>query len=319
MYFLLAILYVSDTWCSATIDIPLNDTPFAYSSALPANSYHRFCNIIYSQNGEDGILEQLIKELGIQKGTFCEFGASDGITSSNTYNLIKKYNFSGIAIEINSERYQQCIKNYSAFANVQVFHGAVLHSDKNNDLNAWLKRGNLPYDLDVLSIDIDCDDYYVWQQLTEFKPKIVIFETNPYRDPVYDELPRTPSQEYNNDLLQRWFPDRVALGCSFISAVKLGLNKGYIPVSYTGNITFVRKDLVHKLVEFPYTVSDDPYDYLHLYTALVLWNNKWYTNTGLILNVAIRDYYRTFKKKYIDLAWLNVRMHLILTNQCAHF
>lgn len=300
--------------------MPINDHAFAYRYALPQNTYHRYCKNIYSQNGEDGILEQLIKELGIAHGTFCEFGASDGITSSNTYNLMLNYNFSGMAIELDQARYQKCVANYALFPQVQVFQGAVMYDDLKYDLNAWLKKGGLPHDFDILSIDIDCDDYYVWERLTDFTPKIVIFETNSYRDPVFDELPRVPSHAYNSDPLTQWMPDRVAQGCSFISAVKLGLQKGYVPVAYTGNITFVRKDLVEQLHEFPYILSDNPYDYLTLYTHLVLWNNNtWMTNTGLILNVAIRDYYLVYNRAYIDSDYLNVRMQEILRNEAVIF
>ncbi len=297
-----------------TFDLLPTDQRFKYQFALPDNTYHKYCKNIYSQNGEDGILEQILKELEIKNGTFCEFGASDGLTSSNTYNLIKNYNFSGVAIELNELSYRKCVENYKSFPKVQVFHGAVLYNNKNNDLNRWLKRGNLPEDLDVLSIDIDYDDYYVWENLTEFNPKIVIFETNSYRDPIYEELPGKPSREYNIDLLKQWYPARIAMGCSFISAISLGLKKGYIPISYTGNIIFIRRDLIHKLREFPYKISENPYEYLTLYTHLVLWENEWYTNTGLILNVAIRDYYLKFNKKYIDTDWLQMRIREIQNN-----
>lgn len=313
-YFILPVLFISHTNYLGALEFVPTDQPFDYQFSLPQETYHKYCKNIYSQNGEDGILEQILKEFEIKNGTFCEFGASNGITSSNTYNLIKHYNFSGIAIESNKSRYQECVTNYRPFSHVQVFHGEVSYNDKNNDLNAWLKRGNLPNDFDVLSIDIDCDDYYVWENLTEFKPKIVILETNPYRDPIYQELPNNPSREYTVDLLKQWYPGRIAIGCSFISAVKLGLQKGYIPVSYTGNITFVRRDLIHELKIFPYIISDDPYDYITLYTHLALWDNTWKTNTGLILNVAIRDYYLKFKRKHIDLKWLNIRISQILNN-----
>jgi len=294
-----------------SLDMQPDDKVFNYSFDIPEHTYHKYCRNIYSQNGEDGILEQVLKELGISAGTFCEFGASDGITSSNTYNLIKNYNFSGIAIELDTRRFEKLKQNYASLEQVKVYHGGVFYNDPNNDLNSWLKKGNLPYDLDLLSIDIDYDDYYAWENLTEFMPKIVILETNPYRDPVYEELPGRASQEYNIDLLREWRAPLVAFGCSFISAVKLGLKKGYIPISYTGNITFIRKDLVHLLKEFPYIVSDDPYDYLTLYSHLAFWKDRWMTNTGLILNVAIRDYYLAFKEKHIDIGWLNMRMKQI--------
>ncbi len=274
VYIVLAAVFISsscypDNYLNELAFYP-SDSRLEYKFAVPSDTYHKYCKNIYSQNGEDGILEQILKELGIENGTFCEFGASDGITCSNTYNLIKNYNFSGIAIEPDSSRFVKCSENYKPYPQVQAIYGAVVHNDKKYDLNAWLKKGKLPRDLDVLSIDIDYDDYFVWENLTEFEPKIVIIETNSYRDPVFEELPGVPSKEYNIDLLKLWCPSRVACGCSFISAIELGLKKGYIPVAYTGNITFVRKDLVHKLIEFPYIISDNPHDYIPLYTHLVL-------------------------------------------------
>ncbi len=295
------------------------DDSFAYTFDIPNHTYHKYCKNVYSQNGEDGLLEQLIKELNIVNGTFCEFGASNGISQSNTYNLILNYNFSGMAIELDKHSYMQCVINYQQFPNVQVFHGAVMYNDSSNNLDAWLKRGGLPKDLDILSIDIDGDDYFVWKGLAGFTPKIVIIETNSYRDPVYDELPSQPSDEYNIDPLKQWFPERIAIGCSFISAVKLGLQKGYIPVAYTGNIVFVRKDLIDNLKEFPYIVSNDVYDYLPLYSHLVLWGNQWTTNTGLMLNVAIRDYYLQFNSKHIDVTWLNKRVQQLMINEIVRF
>lgn len=299
------------TYAAGQLDGSISDHTYEFKHPLPSNTYHKYCRGTYAQNGEDGILEQLLKELGVEAGTFCEFGAWDGVNGSNTFNLMINHKFSGMAIEADQARSQQCVGNYRSFPNVQVYNGLVLYNDKNNDLNAWLKRGNLPRDLDVLSIDIDGDDYYVWENLTDYAPKIVIFEINTYRDPVFDELPGAPSKEYNIDPLAQWHPGRIAAGCSFISGVKLGLKKGYIPVASTGNLIFVRKDLVSQLIEFPYILSEDPYDYIPLYDSMVLWSNKWYTNSGLILNKAIGDYYLEFRKKHIDVEWLETRMNAI--------
>ena len=149
----------------------------------------------------------------------------------NYYNL----NYSGIAIEGDKSRYDLCVKNYKLYPNVKVYHGMVVPFSSNKDqpqynLDKWLSIGDAPKDLDILSIDIDGDDYYVWDEMVEFSPKIVIFEVNSYRDPVFDELPNQPSTEYNIDLLKMQIPQRVAFGCSFMSAIKLGLKKGFILV-----------------------------------------------------------------------------------------
>lgn len=314
IFFLIICSQIIDI-CAQSSEIITSDTPIRYIYDLPQNTYHKYCKNIYSQNGEDGIIEQLVKELGIDQGTFCEFGASNGITSSNTYNLIKNYNFSGMAIELNHSSYQQCVSNYKNFNQVRVFHGAVLYNDKSNDLNTWLIKGNLPKDFDILSIDIDSDDYYIWENLTEFQPKIVIIEANSYRDPVHEELPGKPSQEYSIDILQNQHKQRIAMGASFISIVRLGLEKGYIPVSFTGNIIFIRKDLIHNLKQFPYKISNNPYDYISLYTHVVLWDNTWYTNTLMDFNVAIRDYYLKYNSKQYDMRWVKKRMTQILNNK----
>src|SRR5947209_3890120 len=119
IFFLFSAFYIVNISAHLLLVQP-TDAAFQYRFEVPQSTYHKYCKNIYSQNGEDGILEQLMRELGIVAGTFCEFGASDGITSSNTYNLIKNYNFSGIAIELDKARYERCVANYRSFPNVQV-------------------------------------------------------------------------------------------------------------------------------------------------------------------------------------------------------
>jgi hypothetical protein len=296
------------------MSINISDRIFSWRFPIPTDTYHKYCKNVYSQNGEDGILEQLLNELEITNGTFCEFGASDGIMSCNVLNLVKNRNFTGMLIEADETRYNKCVENYKSYTDIKVFQGYVLYDDDKNNLDRWLERGDMKNDFDVLSIDIDCDDYYVWENMKNYAPKIVIFEVNSYRDPIFDELPKKPSSEYNIDLLREQIPSRVSQGCSFISAVKLGLQKGYIPLSFTGNIIFVRLDLVVTLKEFPYKISDNPYDYVTLYTHLSMWNNEWFSNNGLIVNTAIRDYYLLTKQKYIDIEWLHKRFMEILNN-----
>lgn len=297
--------------------LSISDHTVRWPFPVPTNTYHKYCRNVYSQNGEDGILDQLLTELngGSGSGTFCEFGASDGVSSSNVLHLVKSRNFTGMLIEADEARYRKCVENYRSYPDVQVFQGFVLYDDAANNLDSWLARGNMKKDLDVLSIDIDCDDYYVWDNMKNYNPKIVVFEVNSYRDPIYDELPKQPSNAYNIDLLRQQNPSRVALGCSFISAVKLGLNKGYVPVSFTGNIIFVRRDLVEKLREFPYKLSNNPYDYVELYTHLSMWGNEWYSNNGLMVNAAIRDYYLSTNRVFIDIEWLKNRVREIGSNR----
>ncbi len=284
--------------------ISLSDIPIKYTGKIPKNTYHQYCSNIYSQNGEDGILEQLLKELRIQKGYCCEFGASDGISSSNTLHLVKAKQFTGLFIEGNKEFFEICKKNLSPYANAIVLNEMVTASN----LAGMLDSAKFPKDFDVLSIDIDSYDYEIWKMFESHRPKIVIIEANSYRDPIMEEYYQTPSSDYQEfDPLSFEKSDRIQSGVSFLPLVKLGLEKGYIPVAFTGNITFVAKEYVQNIKEFPSKLSEDPYDYIDLYTNLVLWekgNENWCTNGILMFNTAVRNYYMTFKKKIFDLEWI---------------
>jgi len=71
--------------------------------------YNKYRKNVYSQNGEDGIIEELLKRLNINNGWVCEFGAWDGIHLSNTFNLVKK-NFNAVFIEGDKNKYNDLLE-----------------------------------------------------------------------------------------------------------------------------------------------------------------------------------------------------------------
>ncbi|MGA2435368.1 MAG: hypothetical protein ABSG25_08785, partial [Bryobacteraceae bacterium] len=71
-----------------------------------------FKNNIYSQNGEDGIIEEILNIIPDKNKWCCEFGAWDGIFLSNTHNLIKNKDYSSIQIEADSTKYLELVNNY---------------------------------------------------------------------------------------------------------------------------------------------------------------------------------------------------------------
>ena len=93
---------------SNVISIPLLPNS---KEKLRYNIFSTFAKNIYSQNGEDGIIEELLKRLNIQGGWACEFGAWDGIFLSNCYNLILNKSFKGLLIEGNEKRFIVLKKN----------------------------------------------------------------------------------------------------------------------------------------------------------------------------------------------------------------
>ena len=64
----------------------------------------------YSQNGEDGIIGEICRRLGIAAGWFVEFGAWDGKNLSNCYNLVAHHGWSGVFIEGNPQKYEDLLK-----------------------------------------------------------------------------------------------------------------------------------------------------------------------------------------------------------------
>ncbi len=74
------------------------------------NFYNQYQSNVYSQNGEDGVIEELLKCLEIDNGWVCEFGAQDGKHLSNTFRLIETKRFNGVFIEGDSEKFKDLLK-----------------------------------------------------------------------------------------------------------------------------------------------------------------------------------------------------------------
>ena len=193
--------------------------------------YERYAKNIYSQNGEDGIIEELLKRLEISNGWVCEFGAWDGINLSNTFNLVEK-GFNAVFIEGDSDKYKDLLNTVEKHKNIIPLNAFVDHNYTENSLDNLLKQTNIPIDFDVLSIDIDSYDYQVWKSLQIYKPKIVIIEIN-------------SSVNTNNGV--HIHDSKNYQGTGFKPMFNLGIQKGYAFLLHTGNMFFIRRDLLNKL------------------------------------------------------------------------
>jgi len=193
--------------------------------------YNTYRRNVYSQNGEDGIIEELLNRLQIKNGWVCEFGAWDGIYLSNTFNLIQN-GFKGVFIEGDQVKYLDLLKTQTSYPQIVAMNRFVSHEHVADSLDNILKETNIPVDFDILSIDIDSFDYQVWETLTVYKPKIVIIEINSGIHPNVEDHIHTPG------LYQ---------GTSFLPTYKLGIEKGYTFVLHTGNMFFIRNELYAKL------------------------------------------------------------------------
>ena len=197
------------------------------------NFYNEYAKDIHSQNGEDGIVEELLKRLEISNGWVCEFGAWDGIHLSNTFALIEK-GFEGVFIEGDKNKYSDLLDTVKKYPNIVTVESFIDgNKDSKNSLDNVLKTTPIPKDFDVLSIDIDSYDYQVWDSLKDYRPKMVIIEIE--------------SGVHPNNSHSHIYKHGVYKGTGFRPMFDLGIKKGYTFVLHTGNMFFVRNDLFSKL------------------------------------------------------------------------
>ena len=171
-----------------------------------------FARNVTSQYGEDGIIEKALEVIGINDTWCVEFGSWDGKACSNTYYLITEKGYSAVLIEGNPKRYKDLLKTFGGNHRVIPLN-AFVGFDKENGLDSILKETDIPLDFDVLSIDIDGNDYHVWEAIREYKPKVVVIEFNP-TIPATVEFVQTADK-------------RLMHGSSLLSITKLATSKGY--------------------------------------------------------------------------------------------
>lgn len=136
---------------------------------------HRFARRVYSESGEDGILEKLFQTLGADRGFFVEFGAWDGVRLSNT-RLLGERGWSGILIEGDPDKYRALRNNAQSEAVTLV--NAYVSLKGQNTLDALLERNGCPPVFELLSIDVDSDDLAIWMSLRRYRPICVVIEFN---------------------------------------------------------------------------------------------------------------------------------------------
>lgn len=195
--------------------------------AYTNNFYEQYKGNVYSQNGEDGVLEELLKRLGIQNGYACEFGAWDGKHLSNTFNLVTK-GWCAVYIESDEPRFRDLLETCKEYPKIVPIMALVDNKKSPTCLDALLKPTDIPHDFDLLSIDIDSYDYQVWDTLKNYQPKVVVVEINSGIFP---------------NVLDHIHGVNGCIGTGFLPMLKLARSKGYTFAFHTGNMVFVRSDL----------------------------------------------------------------------------
>lgn len=214
------------------------------SSAIGKQELERHESSLYSQNGEDGIIQYLFSQIGVSSKLFLEFGF--GVVENNSLRLILKENWGGVLIDgsaasVHSFNRALREKNITKVKSVQKFLTL-------ENLKLTILENGLTGQIDLLSIDVDGNDYWFWNDITYLTPRVVVIEYNatfgaeasitvPY-DPLFERYAKHPSGFYH--------------GASLAALTRLASRKGYALVGCDSsgvNAFFVRRDCLSMSVQ----------------------------------------------------------------------
>lgn len=164
----------------------------------------------YSQNREDGLLQIIFHKIGITNKFYVELGAEDG-SECNTRFLKEFYSWEGLLIDTDSRGSTEVKEEF-------------VNKDNIEEL---LSRYKVPRRFDLLSFDIDGNDYWVWESIKRFKPRVVVVEYNSIKG-------------YKKSLAIKYDPNFIYEGTDYFGAslkalVDLGKLKGYTIVGCDEN------------------------------------------------------------------------------------
>lgn len=197
----------------------------------------------FSQWGEDGILDWLIERLPGIPETFVEFGVED-YRESNTRLLLWLRNWRGLVLDGSSTHIANIRKQEVSWRFDLMATCAFIDRDNINNLISTSEFGD---DIGILSIDIDGNDYWVWQNIKAIKPVIVVCEYNA----VFGDMRRITTPYRADFQRSRAHYSNLYFGASLQALIDLGIKKGYTFVGTNSNgcnAFFVRNDRASAII-----------------------------------------------------------------------
>ena len=200
---------------------------------------------IYSQNGEDGIIEFIFSKIGTTNKFSVEFGVGNGFECNTVY-LLEKKGWTGLMMDYGADQKIQwegvmkkawsnrrlglvdnVRKDVAFFKKIlgrtnrsRHFHLDIkIERVTAENIQNLFKKYNVPKNFDLLSIDIDFNDYWVWNAIVDYSPRVVVIEYN-------SSIPPNESRVVPYDPDAKWDGTNY-FGASLLALKNLGLTKGY--------------------------------------------------------------------------------------------
>lgn len=208
----------------------------------------RFAFQSFSQNGEDGMIAEIFRRIGVNTRYFVEVGAGDGLENNTAFLLAQGWK--GCWIEGDGplvQTIEQHFREPIAQNRLRVQQSFVTAEN----IAALLESMQAPSEFDLLSLDIDRNTYFAWEALKNFQPRVAVIEYNSSFPPDVEwTVTYEAERVWNNTMYQ---------GASLKSLELLGRQLGYALVGcdlHGVNAFFVRRDLCGEHFAEPFTAEN---------------------------------------------------------------
>ncbi len=223
----------------------------AFALDLPEVDLENYEKRVYSQNGEDGVVEKIFELIGTTSGYYVEFGVGDG-AECNTRYFRECYGWKGLMMD------SGCPDS-----------SINLHQERITAENivSLFQKYQVPTEFDLLSIDIDSNDFYAWNALSQhYRPRVVVMEYNgahlPHEDKViiYHPDNRWDGTNYFGASILAYYKLGRKYGYSLVYAENRGVNIFFIRDDVLENcgVTFRDTNCVEKIFKYPRNVGNGP-------------------------------------------------------------
>ena len=207
----------------------------------------KYSQKIYSQNEEDGIIQEIFNRIGTTNKTFVEFGIGDGLENNTLALLLSDWN--GLWIEGSSKSINNIKDNFKSVINSGRLRAVEAFITKEN-INELISSNITVQEIDLLSVDIDGNDIHIFNEISVINARVVVIEYNAkFPPPIMFGVDYNPTHCWQGD-------DYVG---SSLKYIEQSLNaKGYklVGCDLSGsNAFFVRDDLVDNKFLAPYSAE----------------------------------------------------------------
>lgn len=199
---------------------------------------------VFSQFEEDGLLLYIFSLIGMTHKTFIEIGSDDGV-NSNSANLYFHFGWHGLFLDGNAKSIKRGKKFFSKYPHPWFYKPTFMNAMiTRKNINELITKANLKGEIGFLSIDIDGNDYWIWDAIDVVEPQVVMIETH-----IEFGLNNIVVPYDENYVYPGKHP--IYHGASPVAMVNLAKRKGYRLVGanqYGFNLIFVKNGLVDGLI-----------------------------------------------------------------------